>query len=97
MTTPRQLAPGIARIATTGRNNAFLVDGDDGFTLVDVGWAKAPSVLLDAVAELGRTPSDIRRIVPRWSWTSSPRAACCPGSPAKAMSPSRRPDPGAER
>ncbi|GHE05096.1 MBL fold metallo-hydrolase [Streptomyces alanosinicus] len=63
MTTPRQLAPGIARIAATGRNNAFLVDGDDGFTLVDVGWAKAPSVLLDAVVELGRTPSDIRRIV----------------------------------
>jgi glyoxylase-like metal-dependent hydrolase (beta-lactamase superfamily II) len=58
-----QLAPGVTRIATSKRDNAFLVDGDDGFTLVDVGWAKAPGVLLDAVAALGRKPSDIRRVV----------------------------------
>jgi glyoxylase-like metal-dependent hydrolase (beta-lactamase superfamily II) len=59
----RQLAPGVTRIATGKRDNAFLVDGDDGFTLVDVGWAKAPDALLDAVADLGRKPSDIRRVV----------------------------------
>jgi len=29
-------------VATTKRDNAFLIDGDDGFTLVDVGWASAP-------------------------------------------------------
>ncbi|MGW7530004.1 MBL fold metallo-hydrolase [Streptomyces sp. NPDC054783] len=58
-----QLAPGVTVIATTKRDNAFLIDGDDGFTLVDVGWAKAPAVLLSAVAELGRKPADIRRVV----------------------------------
>ncbi|WP_327360639.1 MBL fold metallo-hydrolase [Streptomyces sp. NBC_01296] len=58
-----QLAPGVTRIATSKRDNAFLVDGDDGFTLVDVGWSKAPRVLLNAVADLGRKPSDIRRVV----------------------------------
>ncbi|MET8454415.1 MBL fold metallo-hydrolase [Streptomyces sp. NPDC005209] len=58
-----RIAPGVTRIATTKRDNAFLIDGDDGFTLVDVGWAKAPGVLLNAVAALGRKPSDIRRIV----------------------------------
>ncbi|MEV5876324.1 MBL fold metallo-hydrolase [Streptomyces sp. NPDC052101] len=63
MTTHQQIAPGITRIATTPQDNAFLVDGDDGFTLVDVGWAKAPSALLNAVAELGRKPSDIRRVI----------------------------------
>jgi glyoxylase-like metal-dependent hydrolase (beta-lactamase superfamily II) len=57
------LAPGVTRIATSTRDNAFLIHGDDGFTLVDVGWAKAPGVLLDAVTELGRGPADIRRIV----------------------------------
>jgi glyoxylase-like metal-dependent hydrolase (beta-lactamase superfamily II) len=59
----RQLAPGVTQIATSKRDNAFLIDGDDGFTLVDVGWANAPSALLDAVAALGRKPADIRRVV----------------------------------
>lgn len=58
-----QLAPGVTRIATSKRDNAFLIDGDDGFTLVDVGWSKAPRILLNAVADLGRKPSDIRRVV----------------------------------
>ncbi|MFC1407665.1 MBL fold metallo-hydrolase [Streptacidiphilus sp. N1-12] len=59
----QQLATGITRVATSSRDNAFLVDGDDGLTLVDVGWAKAPGVLLAALAELGRKPGDIKRIV----------------------------------
>jgi glyoxylase-like metal-dependent hydrolase (beta-lactamase superfamily II) len=58
-----KLAPQITQIATTKRDNAFLIEGDDGFTLVDVGWARAPRVLLDAVADLGCKPADIRRIV----------------------------------
>ncbi|MFG2122617.1 MBL fold metallo-hydrolase [Streptomyces sp. NPDC048710] len=58
-----QLAPGITQIATTRRDNAFLVAGDDGYTLVDVGWAGAPGVLLDALADLGGKPGDVRRIV----------------------------------
>ncbi|MFF2937522.1 MBL fold metallo-hydrolase [Streptomyces mirabilis] len=58
-----QLAPGVTQIATSKRDNAFLVDGDDGLTLVDVGWSKAPGVLLHTVAALGHKPSDIRRVV----------------------------------
>ncbi|MGK4584797.1 MBL fold metallo-hydrolase [Kitasatospora sp. HPMI-4] len=61
--TGERLAPGVLRVATTKRDNAFLVDGDDGLTLVDVGWAGAPKVLLDALAGQGRKPTDIRRIV----------------------------------
>jgi glyoxylase-like metal-dependent hydrolase (beta-lactamase superfamily II) len=57
------LAPGVTRIATTRRDNAFLIDGDDGFTLVDVGWSRAPRALLRAIADLGRKPSDIKRVV----------------------------------
>ncbi|CCK25017.1 hypothetical protein BN159_0638 [Streptomyces davaonensis JCM 4913] len=59
----RDIAPGITQIATTRRDNAFLIAGDDGFTLVDVGWASAPATLLTAVADLGRKLSDIRRVV----------------------------------
>jgi glyoxylase-like metal-dependent hydrolase (beta-lactamase superfamily II) len=57
------LAPGIQHVATTKRDNAFLVDGEDGLTLVDVGWSSAPATLLDAVAERGLKPADVKRIV----------------------------------
>jgi glyoxylase-like metal-dependent hydrolase (beta-lactamase superfamily II) len=57
------LSRGVAHVATTKRDSAFLIDGDDGLTLIDVGWAKAPATLLNTVAELGRKPSDIKRIV----------------------------------
>ena len=60
---PLPLPRGVTRVATTSRDNAYLVDGDDGLTLIDVGWAKAPATLLNAVAELGRKPGDIKRIV----------------------------------
>ncbi len=59
------LAPGITWIPTRphDRNNAYLVEGDDGFTLVDVGWASAPKLLTDALEDLDCSVSDIRRIV----------------------------------
>ncbi|WP_327070692.1 MBL fold metallo-hydrolase [Kitasatospora sp. NBC_01302] len=58
-----QLAPGVTRVATTKRDNAFLVAGDDGLTLVDVGWESAAGALLAAVAELGHKPGDVKRVV----------------------------------
>ncbi|HJP73821.1 MAG TPA: MBL fold metallo-hydrolase [Pseudonocardiaceae bacterium] len=45
------------------RENAFLVTGDDGLTLVDVGWASAPKVLLGALAEHGHQLADLKRIM----------------------------------
>jgi glyoxylase-like metal-dependent hydrolase (beta-lactamase superfamily II) len=59
------IAAGITRVPTSrnDRDNAFLVEGDDGLTLVDVGWAGAPAVLARALAALGRSVGDIRRIV----------------------------------
>ncbi|MFD8006515.1 MBL fold metallo-hydrolase [Streptomyces mirabilis] len=58
-----QLSSGVTQIATSKRDNAFLIDGDDGLTLIDVGWSKAPEALLDTIAALGRKPSDIRRVI----------------------------------
>ncbi|MFI9274076.1 MBL fold metallo-hydrolase [Kitasatospora sp. NPDC052896] len=58
-----QLAPGVFRIPTTRRDTAFLVEGEGGYTLVDVGWAGAPGVILATLAELGRKPSDVKRVV----------------------------------
>ena len=49
------IAPGIRQVPA-GKANAFLIDGDDGRTLVDAGS-------MAVFAELGRLPSDLRRIV----------------------------------
>jgi glyoxylase-like metal-dependent hydrolase (beta-lactamase superfamily II) len=53
----------VTRIPTTSRDNAFLVIGDDGLTLVDVGWASAPKILLGALAEHGHALADLKRIM----------------------------------
>jgi glyoxylase-like metal-dependent hydrolase (beta-lactamase superfamily II) len=58
-----ELAPGVTLVRTTRRDNAFLVDGDDGLVLIDVGWAGAPRRIEAAVDEIGRKITDIRRIV----------------------------------
>ena len=60
---PAELAPGVLRVPTAVGNNAFLVDGDEGLILVDVGWLGAPARIESSVADLGRTLTDIRQIV----------------------------------
>ncbi|MFI6407909.1 MBL fold metallo-hydrolase [Streptomyces sp. NPDC050548] len=50
-------------MATSKSTNAFLIDGDDGLTLVDVGGAKAVDLLLRTITESGRDPADLNRIV----------------------------------
>lgn len=57
------LAPGITHIATSKTDNAYLIDGDDGLTLVDVGRSKAVDLLLHTIAELGHDPAALKRIV----------------------------------
>lgn len=57
------ITSGVRCLPTTRRDNAFLLDGDDGYTLVDVGWASAPQRIEAALDERGGKLSDIRRIV----------------------------------
>ncbi|GAA2261572.1 MBL fold metallo-hydrolase [Kitasatospora cystarginea] len=63
MSRAQLLAPGVRRIATSSRDAAFLVEGEDGLTLVDVGWASAHPPLLTAIEEIGHKPHDVKRIV----------------------------------
>jgi hypothetical protein len=51
------LAPGVIHIPTSKSDNAFLVEGDDGLTLVDVGRSKAVDLLLQTIGELGYGPA----------------------------------------
>lgn len=57
------LAPGVFHIATSKSNNVFLIDGDDGLTLVDVSSGKSLDPLLSAITDLGRNVEDLKRIV----------------------------------
>lgn len=50
--------PGITQLATTKTGNAFLVEGEDGLTLVDTGTSKGLDAL---VKQLGN--ADLKRIV----------------------------------
>lgn len=61
-----QLATGVWRIPTTPFDlvNSFLLADDDGsLTLVDAGLKRADKRILAALAELGKAPADVRRIV----------------------------------
>lgn len=61
-----ELAPGIWRIPTVGRDyvNSFaLVDDDGSVTLIDCGLKKAPPRLVAGLAALGKQPADVTRIL----------------------------------
>jgi glyoxylase-like metal-dependent hydrolase (beta-lactamase superfamily II) len=60
--TPRELAPGIHRIVK-GFVNAFLVEADDGLTIVDSGLPKGGEVFLRAIRGLGRDATEVRSIL----------------------------------
>ncbi len=57
-----QIAPGLYRI-DTGISNAFLIEAEDGCTLIDTGYPKNEGKILSAVQELGKRPNDIRHIL----------------------------------
>src|SRR5690349_8998227 len=57
-----QLAPNLYGLAL-GPINTFLVVDADGLTLIDTGAPGSEGAILGAIAELGKQPSDLRRIV----------------------------------
>ena len=67
MSTPvHELAPGVFRIPTIGRNlvNSFALLQDDGsVTLVDTGVKRAPTRIVAGLEAIGKHPRDVTRIV----------------------------------
>jgi glyoxylase-like metal-dependent hydrolase (beta-lactamase superfamily II) len=43
-------------------SNAFIIDGDEGVTLIDTGMPRRHSAILDALAALGRARDDVTAI-----------------------------------
>ena len=56
------IADGVHRI-TLGFVSAYLIEGDDGLTLVDCGEHNHGGTIVDAIVGLGRTAGEIRRIL----------------------------------
>jgi glyoxylase-like metal-dependent hydrolase (beta-lactamase superfamily II) len=52
-----------AYLIPMGQVNAVLLDGGDELTLVDAGFPGKEQLVFDAIAELGRKPSDLRHLV----------------------------------
>lgn len=53
--------PGVHEIS--GPSRAFLIDGDEGVTLVDTGMPKRDGAVLEALQKIGRAPQDLRAIL----------------------------------
>jgi len=58
----KNVAPGIHRVEDANVN-WYLVEADDGLTVVDAGVPASWSSLHDALADLGRTAQDVKAIV----------------------------------
>lgn len=43
--------------------NSFVVDGDDGVTLIDTGLPRGDGPILETLRDIGRSPTDVRAIV----------------------------------
>lgn len=66
MAGPEQIAEGVYRVDALPIPNAIsvlLIEGDDGWTLVDTGLGISAGRIQSALRALGASPSDLRRIV----------------------------------
>ena len=46
-----------------GFANAFLIEGDDGLTLIDAGYPNKEAAVFGAIRELGRSPDQLKHLV----------------------------------
>jgi glyoxylase-like metal-dependent hydrolase (beta-lactamase superfamily II) len=58
----KQIGPGLFEVSL-GVVNMFLLESDDGLTLVDTGYPNSTDRILAAVTEMGKQPADIRHII----------------------------------
>jgi glyoxylase-like metal-dependent hydrolase (beta-lactamase superfamily II) len=46
-----------------GKANAFLIEGDDGLTLIDAGFPGKEAFVFEAIRGLGRSPDQLRHLI----------------------------------
>jgi glyoxylase-like metal-dependent hydrolase (beta-lactamase superfamily II) len=50
-------------IAPMGMANAYLIEGDDGLTLIDAGFPNKESVVFEAIRRLGRSADQLKHLI----------------------------------
>ena len=46
-----------------GMANAFLIEGDDGLTLIDAGYPGKEAAVFEAIRGLGRSPNQLKHLI----------------------------------
>ena len=65
MAVPQRISTGVYRVDAIGISNTIsvlLIEGEDGWTLVDTGVASSADRIREALASLGGSPTDLKRI-----------------------------------
>ena len=50
-------------LVTMGMANAYLVEGDDGLTLIDAGYPRKEAAVFGAIRGLGRAPDQLKHLI----------------------------------
>ena len=50
-------------VVTMGMANAFLIEGDDGLTLIDAGFPGKEAAVFQAIRGLGRSPDQLKHLI----------------------------------
>jgi glyoxylase-like metal-dependent hydrolase (beta-lactamase superfamily II) len=50
-------------IVPMGFANAFLIEGDDGLTLIDAGFPRKEAAVFGAIRRLGRSPGQFNHLI----------------------------------
>jgi glyoxylase-like metal-dependent hydrolase (beta-lactamase superfamily II) len=50
-------------VVPMGMANAFLIEGDDGLTLIDAGNPGKEAAVFEAIRELGRSPNQLKHLI----------------------------------
>ena len=65
MARPQRISSGVYRVDAIGISNTIsvlLIEGDEGWTLVDTGVGSSPDRIREALVSLGGSPGDLRRV-----------------------------------
>jgi glyoxylase-like metal-dependent hydrolase (beta-lactamase superfamily II) len=52
-----------AHVVSMGMANAFLIEGDDGLTLIDAGFPAQEAAVFGAIGELGWSPDQLKHLI----------------------------------
>ena len=50
-------------LITMGMANAYLIEGDDGLTLIDAGYPRKEAAVFGAIRGLGRSPDQLKHLI----------------------------------